>query len=104
MRKRINRHTTVSIMLAGTRPGTGYAQLQAGGPIDLGGSTLRLHFGFVPPVGSAFEILTNTGISPISGTFSGLAEGAVFSQDGYQFQITYQGGTGDDSIVLARLA
>ena len=38
------------------------------------------------------------------GTFSGLSEGAVFAQDGYQFQITYQGGTGRDSVVLTRVA
>jgi hypothetical protein len=62
--------------------GTGYAQLRAGGPIDLGGSTLSLNFGFVPPVRSSFEIFTNTGSTPISDTFSGLAEGAVFIQGG----------------------
>ena len=100
----LNQYTTVSILLQGTTAGTGYAQLQAGGPIDLGNSTLSLHIGFVPPMGSMFEILTNTGTNPISGTFSGLAEGAVFSQGGYQFQITYQGGTGGDSVVLTRLA
>jgi hypothetical protein len=99
----LNLYTTVSIVLEGTTPNTGYAQLQAGGPIDLGNSTLSLNFGFVPPVGSSFEILTNTGSSPIRGTFSGLAEGAVFSQSGYQFQLTYQGGTGGNSAVLTRL-
>ena len=55
-------------------------------------------------MGSRFEILTNTGAAPITGTFAGLAEGAVFTQGGYQFQITYQGGTGGDSVVLTRLA
>jgi hypothetical protein len=100
----LNLYTTVSIVLDGTAAGTGYAQLQAGGALDLGDSTLSLTIGFMPPVGSTFEILTNTGSSPISGAFGGLAEGAVFSQGGYQFQITYQGGTGGDSIVLTRLA
>jgi hypothetical protein len=96
--------TTVSILLDGTAPGTGYAQLQAGGLIALGGSTLSLGFGFVPPLQSTFEIVTNNGSTPISGTFNGLTEGAVFTQGGYQFQITYQGGTGGDSVVLTRLA
>jgi hypothetical protein len=43
------------------------------------------------------EILTNTGSAPINNTFNGLDEGAVFTQGGYQFQITYQGGTGGDT-------
>jgi hypothetical protein len=100
----LNQYTTVSILLNGIAAGTGYSQLQAAGPIDLGQSTLSLNLGFVPPVGSSFEILTNTGAAPITDTFAGLAEGAVFSQGGYQFQITYQGGTGSDSVVLTCLA
>jgi hypothetical protein len=99
-----NSSATVSILLNGTDAGTGYAQLQAGGPIVLGGSTLSLNLGFAPPVGSSFEILTNTGATPIPDTFAGLAEGAVFSQGSSQLQITYQGGTGGDSIVLTCLA
>ena len=95
---------TVSILVNGSAAGTGYAQLQAGGPIALGGSTLSLQFGFTPPVGSSFEILTNTGAAPITGTFAGLDEGAVFTQGSYRFQITYQGGIDSDSVVLTRLA
>jgi hypothetical protein len=95
---------SVAILLNGTDTITGYAQLQAGGPIVLAGSTLNLTVGFQPPVGSTFEILTNTGSIPISGTFNGLDEGAVFTQGGYQFQITYHGGTGNNSVVLTRLA
>jgi hypothetical protein len=30
-------------------------------------------------------------------------EGAVFTEGGYQFQITYHGGTGGDSVVLTRV-
>jgi hypothetical protein len=99
-----NPATTVSILLNGIAAGTGYSQLAAGGQIDLRGSVLSLTLGFEPPVGSRFEILTNAGPAPINGTFNGLAEGAVFSQGGYQFQITYEGGTGGNSVVLTRLA
>ena len=95
--------TTLSAALNGVNPGS-YSQLAAGGAINLGGSTLSLVFGFEPPVGSSFEIVTNTGSAPITGMFNGLDEGAVFSQGGYQFQITYQGGTGGSSVVLMRLA
>jgi hypothetical protein len=95
--------TTFTATLNGTDPGS-YAQLAASGPINLGGSTLSLVLGFEPPLGSTFEILTNTGAGPITGTFNGLDEGAVFTQGGYQFQITYQGGTGGSSVVVTRLA
>jgi hypothetical protein len=54
-------------------------------------------------VGSSFTLITSTD-GPISGTFAGLPEGATFTQDGLMFQITYQGGTDGDSVVLTRLA
>jgi hypothetical protein len=95
-----NTSATLSIVI----DGSANAQLQAGGSIDLGGSTLSLRFGSEPPVGSSFEILTNTGSAAIINTFNGLDEGAIFTQSGYQFQITYQGGTGGDSVVLTRQA
>jgi hypothetical protein len=95
--------TTFSATLNGTDPGN-YSQLAADGPINLGGGTLSLVFGFEPPVGSTFEILTNTGPGPINGTFNGLDEGTVLTQGGYQFQITYHGGTGGCNVVLIRLA
>ncbi len=72
--------------------------------MDLGGSTLNLSLGFEPPVGSRFEILTSKGSAPIQGTFRGLDEETVFAQNGYQFQITYHGGPGGNSVVLTRVA
>jgi hypothetical protein len=95
----LNASATLSIFI----DGSANAQLQAGGPIDLGGSTLSLSFRSEPPVGSTLEILTNNGSAPINNTFTGLDEGTIFTQGGYQFQITYQGGTGGDSVVLTRL-
>ena len=71
---------------------------------DRATGALALAFGLEPPMGSRFEILTNTGSMPITGTFRGMDEGAVFSQGSYRFQITYQGGTGSNSVVLTRLA
>jgi hypothetical protein len=95
--------TTFSVLINGNDPGLGYSQLQAGGPIDLGGSTLKLVLGFAPEVGSTFTLLTSDA-GPISGTFAGLDEGAIFTQDGFQFQITYQGGPNGNSVVLTRVA
>jgi hypothetical protein len=94
--------TTISVRLDGLTPGSEYSQLIAGGPVNLGGSTLHLDLGFEPPVGSSFEILTAAG--GISGTFSGLDDGATFTQDGITFQITYHGGPDGNSVVLTRLS
>jgi hypothetical protein len=84
--------------------GTNASQLLAGGPVDLGGSTLSLVFGAAPPVGASFTVLATSDPGPLANTFAGLPEGAAFSQGGYQFQITYQGGAGGNSVVLTRTA
>jgi len=96
--------STFTVRLNGFEPGTSYSQLVAEGPIFLGGSTLNLVLGFEPPVGRSFEIVQGTAPDPISGTFAGLDEGAVFEQGGFQFQITYIGGNTANSVVLTRLA
>jgi hypothetical protein len=96
--------TTFSVLLNGTDPGSGYSQLQAGGPVDLGGSTLHLVLSFEPPLGSSYEIVAPSGSGPALGTFAGLPEGATLSQGGFTFQITYQGGTGGNSVIVTRLS
>jgi hypothetical protein len=99
----LSESTTFQATLNGTDVGS-YSQVQAGGPIDLGGSTLSLILGFTPDVGDRFTLLRTDDASPITGTFAGLDEGAEFDQDGLVFQITYQGGPGGNSVVLTRLA
>jgi hypothetical protein len=84
--------TTFTAVLNGPDLGTGYSLLLAGGPVDLGGSTLNLVLGFTPALGSVFELIASADPEPIRNTFAGLPEGAVFSQGGLQFQITYQAG------------
>jgi hypothetical protein len=95
--------TTLSVALNDLDPGTGYTQITAGGPIDLGGCTLSLSLGFTPEVGDRFTLLTSRDGSPIRGTFAGLDEGSTFTQDGITFQITYQGGPDGNSVVLTRV-
>jgi hypothetical protein len=92
---------TFSATLNGTDPDS-YTQVGASGPVDLGGSTLNLTLGFTPDLGDSFT-LVSSGAGPITGTFAGLDEGAVFSQDGLLFQITYQGGPNGNSVVLTRV-
>jgi hypothetical protein len=96
--------TTFSVRLNGLGAGSDYSQVAVSGPVTLSGSTLQLTLGFEPPPDSSFEILTTTDPAGVRGTFDGLDEGALFEQDGHQFQITYHGGAAGTSVVLTRVA
>jgi hypothetical protein len=91
--------STFAVRLNGLTPGTGYDQLDLTDP-TIAGSTLDLSVSTTAPAGTTFTILHS--LTPIVGTFAGLAEGTVFERNGRFFQITYQGGAGDD-IVLTML-
>jgi hypothetical protein len=56
--------------------------------VDTGTGTLA--------TGTVFTVIRNTAASPISGTFSNLADGAVFTSNGNNFQASYTGGSGND--------
>ena len=51
---------------------------------------------FTPTLGTTFTIINNEGGSAVSGTFAGLAEGAVFAAGGQLYKISYVGGDGND--------
>lgn len=90
---------SLRIDLDGTVLGTGYDQLRVGGPnVNLNSTALGLDLaaGFFPAPGTVFTIISNTSVSAISGTFAGLAEGAVTNVNGVKFQVSYVGGNGND--------
>jgi hypothetical protein len=93
---------TFCASLGGAGP-DGYPQVLAGGPLSLGGSTLKLVLNFTPDVGDAFTLLSLAGSDPLPDTFAGLDEGAVFCVGGLDFQITYQGGPNGNSVVVTRV-
>ncbi len=101
-------NSSFGVVLNGTNAGSGssgYSQLLAGGAIGLNGVNLvaSLGTGFVPPLGSTYTILDNTGTSPISGTFNGQAEGSILQISGTPFKISYVGGTSKNSVVLTAM-
>ena len=55
---------------------------------DIGNGTL--------PIGTAFTIINNTSATPIAGTFSNLPDGSTFSTNGNAYQVSYEGGDGND--------
>ncbi|MBI3409508.1 MAG: Ig-like domain repeat protein [Planctomycetes bacterium] len=81
----------------------GYDRVDATGTVSVSNSTLNLSVGFTPTIGSSFTIVTNDLADPVTGTFTGLLQGATINIGGMLFQISYTGGTGND-IVLTRIA
>ena len=95
----------LNIEIGGLNAGVGYDQVQSGGLIQLAGA-LDLEFlnGYLPAIGDAFTIISNTattGSNAISGQFTGLGEGASFTENGITFVISYHGGDGNDVVLRA---
>lgn len=91
---------TVQIQSPGVTAGTDYDQIIVKGTTNVSGSlNPELLSGFQPAVGQSFKIIDNQGNSAVSGTFQGLAEGAVFVVGNTKFQITYKGGDGNDVVL-----
>lgn len=90
------------IELGGRLPGSEFDRLTIQGNIDLSGLlNLQLIHGFIPNPGDSFTIIDNQGIASINGIFTGLTEGTLFTSNGTLFQITYQGGDGNDLMITA---
>ena len=88
--------SNLEIELNGPNPGTGYDQLNVTGTVTLDNPELLATLGFTPSPGEKFIIINNDGIDPVIGMFDGLPDFATFSIGGQLFQITYEGGDGND--------
>lgn len=65
------------------------------GTVTLGG-TLSLSQITSAVLGQTYILLNNDGSDAIVGTFAGLGEGTALSLDGFDFRVSYRGGTGND--------
>ena len=88
--------------LNGTIPGAEYRQLNVSGTVSLGDSPLTPRPTSDQAVGDTFIIINNNGGDSIVGTCMGLPEGTTLTLGGLPFDISYQGGTGND-VVLTRV-
>ena len=90
------------VELTGPNPGFGgYSQLNVSGTVGLTNTALTVVPDFTTPVapGQQFTIINNNLSDPITGAFDGLAEGAAVDVGGYDFTISYAGGTGNDVVL-----
>ena len=104
----LDSNSTFAVELNGTTAGSGYDQLATTGKgttINLANATLSVTTGSSFPTGGGqqFIIINNTTGSAITGTFSGLAEGATVTVSGQPFSITYKGGPNGQDVVLTSL-
>lgn len=95
-------NVTYRCELNNTNVGTGYDQLSVTGTVSIGSAQLQLALGNPGAISNRYTILLNDAADAVTGTFSGLAEGATFYASGTPFRITYQGGTGND-VVLTQI-
>jgi invasion protein IalB len=59
--------------------------------------------GYAPGAGDTVTIIDNDGADAVTGTFAGLAEGALLLVDGVGWRVSYTGGDGNDVTLSARL-
>ena len=52
--------------------------------------------GFTPATGTVFTLINNQGSQPVTGTFNGLPNGSIISNNGANFRMSYTGGDGND--------
>ena len=90
-----------SLVIGGTTPGTDYMLLVTEDVPILDGELEVAEQGTIQ-AGQDYLLIDNTSPAPITSQFSGLPEGAAFPVAGNDFTITYQGGDGNDVVLLAQ--
>lgn len=87
----------------GTNAGVNADTLRISGAVNLGSAGLAAVLTTGGQPGGRYTLIDNTGANPVTGTFAGLAQGAVLTLSGIQFQISYTGGDGND-VVLTQVS
>ncbi len=91
--------STLAIQLGGSST-SDYDRFIANGLVNLGGGlSLSLVNGFVPVEGMTFTLVSNDASDAVSGTFSGLSNGATVVASSSIFTINYAGGDGNDVVL-----
>jgi autotransporter-associated beta strand protein len=94
---------TFSVQLSGPIPGISYSQLSVTGLVNLANATLNPTLNFASSISNQFVLIVNDGSDPVTGTFKNLPQGGTLVLGGALFQISYQGGDGND-VVLTQIS
>ncbi|HEY1190221.1 MAG TPA: autotransporter-associated beta strand repeat-containing protein, partial [Gemmata sp.] len=87
---------TFTAELTGTTAGTQYDQAAVTGAVNLSDATLALTLGYGPAIGDTFTIIDNDSNDAVTGTFTGLSEGATLITGNVTLVVSYVGGDGND--------
>lgn len=93
--------------IGGANP-SDYDRLIVNGSLTLTGTlSVAMLNAFSPTVGTTFTLIDNTGADPVAGYFTGLTNNAFIDASGNGseafFRIQYDGGTGNDVILIATI-
>ncbi|MBK8231235.1 MAG: cadherin-like domain-containing protein [Candidatus Eisenbacteria bacterium] len=90
-------NTYCTAQLNGTSAGVAHDVLDVAGTVTIDPSASLLpNLGYAPLLGDTYVVIRNDDSDPITGTFAGLPEGAMITLNASEFQISYQGGDGND--------
>jgi hypothetical protein len=93
---------THAVELGGKAAGE-FDKLNVTGAVDLGTATtldVQLVNSFKPAVNDSFVIIENDADDEVEGNFKDLEDGDTFTLGTYTYQINYDGGTGNDVVLL----
>lgn len=92
---------TFDAELGGLTACTQYDLTNVTGTVDVTGGTLNVirYNNMVPRLNNHFTIISNDASDAVTGTFTGLAQGASFTSDGITYTISYTGGDGNDVVL-----
>jgi autotransporter-associated beta strand protein len=98
----MNSGSTLAVEINGATAGTDYDQVIVNGTVSLAGNLVASH-GYSAGQGDSYTIIANDMADAITGTFSGLAEGATITAGGNGTVLTasYIGSTGNDFTLTA---
>ncbi|QDT79612.1 Cadherin domain protein [Gimesia maris] len=92
--------SALDVEINGTTAGSEYDQVQVTGEVNLTGAKLNISSTFTAAAGTEFLLIDNDDVDSVTGEFVDRAEGTLFTFNGNQVYITYQGGDGNDVVLI----
>jgi len=87
------------MQVEGAAAGTDYDQIVVNGAVALNDYTqldLTISVDLIPTLNQVFTLIDNDGADAVTGEFNGLPNDSVVTVNGYQYKLSYFGGTGND--------
>ncbi|WP_417377639.1 LamG-like jellyroll fold domain-containing protein [Gimesia sp.] len=92
--------SSLDVEINGSGAVTEYDQVHVTGEVDVTGATLNISSTFTAAAGTEFLLIDNDDVDSVTGEFVDRAEGTLFTFNGNQVYITYQGGDGNDVVLI----